>query len=53
MGMEFTVGGSWWRGYDRHGSRLLLVVMTSGGGGGGGIKCVNDESNNGINKRDD
>ncbi len=36
MGMEFTIVGSWWRGYDRHGSQLLLVVMTSGGGGGGG-----------------
>jgi hypothetical protein len=36
MGMEFTIGGSWWRGYDRHGLRLLFVVMTSGGGGGGG-----------------
>lgn len=36
MGMEFTIGGSWWRGCDRHGLRLLLVVMTSGGGGGGG-----------------
>ena len=36
MGMEFTIGGSWWRGYDRHGPRLLVVVMTSGGGGGGG-----------------
>ena len=35
MDMEFTIGGSLWRGYDRHGLRLLLVVMTSGGGGGG------------------
>ena len=33
--MEFTIGGSLWRDYDRHGLRLLLVVMTSGGGGGG------------------
>jgi len=34
MGMEFTFGGSWWRGYDGHSLRLLLVGMTSGGGGG-------------------
>ena len=31
-----TIGGSLWRGYDRHGSQLLLVVMTSVGVGGGG-----------------
>ena len=39
MGMEFSIGGSWWRGYNRHGSRLLLVVMASVGGGGDDKVC--------------